>query len=218
MPLEGWVVVIIPGRERYCLGSQGSYTHTPLVKVPRIQNLVWEAGQLHRAKAGAECTGKDFAVCFGLGFGFGFWPFPFTSFPAQHSWVPPELRRKQRNSCYSTACLYSDSHHVLRDSHILSSRFRLRDSFTPGVLLVLEPESVAARLQPHWEGERRGLGVPEPYVCLWQFPGFIGSRPHRPPALWYPLTCVVPKLSLVWGPQITIPRKMVQMNLFAGQE
>lgn len=90
-------VVIIPGRERHCLGSQGSYrhtrtrshapthTHTP-GKSPPDSEVSGRSRWIHRAEAGIVWAGKDFVVCFGLVLAF-----PIHLIPPTHSWIPPEF-------------------------------------------------------------------------------------------------------------------------------
>lgn len=109
-------VVIIPGRERHCLGSQGNYrhtrvrTHTHLVKVLQVKLL---GGADRSTEQKQEQCALARILLFVLVW---FWPFPFTSFP-QHTAESHQSFRKNRNSGYSTACLCSDFHHMLRDTH-----------------------------------------------------------------------------------------------------
>ena len=155
-------VVIISGRERHCLGSQGhtrTHTHTHLVKVSQIQKLLGGADRSTEQKQEQCALARILLfvlVCF--------WPFPFTSF-LPHTAESHQSFRENRNSGYSTACLCSDFHHMLRDTHSFQA-FLSKGQFYTRVLLGLEPESGAVRAQLHWEGERQILGLPEPHLCL----------------------------------------------------
>lgn len=90
------------------------------------------------------------------------------------------------------------------DARILSRCFHLRDSFIPGVLLVLEPKSTVAKVKIHRREKAEAGGAPEPHLCLWQLPGCTSSCPHRPPELSCALSCMVPTPGWVWGPQVTV--------------
>lgn len=90
------------------------------------------------------------------------------------------------------------------DARILSRCFHLRDSFIPGVLLVLKPKSTAAKVKIHRREKAEAGGAPEPHLCLWQLPGCTSSCPHRPPELSCALSCMVPTPGWIWGPQVTV--------------
>lgn len=88
-----------------------THTHTHLVKVPQIQKLLGGAdGSTEQKQEWYELARTLLFVLV------WFWPFPFTSFPP-HTAESHQSFRENRNSGYSTACLCSDFHHMLRDTH-----------------------------------------------------------------------------------------------------